>query len=146
MEYIKIPLYGKYGKGKYALVDGDYDGEYFSQYKWYLSATGYPIRVKNVSKNGNRVVYLHHEVLRCNNAKVGHIVRDHIDGNKLNNRSCNLKIVTQSENISKSSKAVLVTTNGIDKITLKEYAKRNNITYQAASMRLSRGTIKKATI
>lgn len=99
MPWIEIPLHGKYGKGKYTRVDGDYDGEYFSQFKWYLSNNGYPIRRDGHGVKGRKLVLLHHEVLRTDKARVGHIVRDHIDGDKLNNRSCNLRLVSQSENL-----------------------------------------------
>lgn len=96
MEYIKIPLHGEHGKGKYALVDGDYDGEYFSQYRWYLGKNGYVIRsrVEEKSKDRKGHVYLHREVRPSYNG----LWVDHINRNKLDNRSCNLRLVTPAEN------------------------------------------------
>ena len=97
MEYIKIPLHGKHGEGKFALVDGDYDGEYFSLYKWYVLKTGYVARKhpwETGSSKNNSYIYLHQEVSRTPRG----MVTDHIDRNKLNNRSCNLRWATYSEN------------------------------------------------
>lgn len=102
MPYIEIPLHGKYGEGKVTLVDGDYDGEYFSQFKWYVNPKGYAVRQDGYGRDGRKLVYLHHEVLPTDKAKAGHIVRDHIDGNKLNNRSCNLRLVSHGNNMRNS--------------------------------------------
>lgn len=90
--YIAIPLHGKYGEGRFTLVDGDYDGEYFSQYKWYVDTQGYAYR--NEYENGRtKMVYLHHEVLRVPDG----YWRDHINRNKLDNRGVNLRRVTPSQ-------------------------------------------------
>lgn len=103
MPYIKIPLCGKRGQGKYTLVDGDYDGEYFSQFRWYISTSGYAYRILLKSSSpeldNNRLVFLHHEVLKTDKARAGYLVRDHIDRNKLNNRSCNLRLVPHLQNL-----------------------------------------------
>lgn len=89
MEYVELPLHGKLGIGKKTLVDGDYDGEYFSQYRWYLGENGYVYR-----REDRKNIYLHHEVLKV---PVGHW-RDHINRNKLDNRSSNLRAVTPRDN------------------------------------------------
>lgn len=93
---IKIPLLGKNGQGKFAIVDGDYDGEYFSHFKWYYSKMGYAYR-KSCSHDYpiplGKVVYLHWEVLRVPKG----YWRDHINRDKLDNRSCNLRCVTPSQ-------------------------------------------------
>lgn len=95
MEYIKIPLFGKRGNGKYTIVDGDYDGEYFSQFRWHLLSNGYVARgsYDHTTRSRSRI-YLHHEVLATNKG----FWRDHIDRDRLNNRSCNLRLVTPKEN------------------------------------------------
>lgn len=93
MEYIEIPLTGKHGRGKFTLVDGDYDGEYFSQFKWYFNPRiGYVYRRNFETQTG--IIYLHHEVLKSTNG----LWRDHINRNKLDNRSCNLRLVTVQQN------------------------------------------------
>jgi len=91
LEYIELPLYGKHGNGKVTIVDGDYDGEYFSGFRWILDRKdGYA-----VTKTEGRRIYLHHLVCAVTEEKPW---RDHIDRNKLNNRSCNLRPVTPKEN------------------------------------------------
>lgn len=85
MPEMRLELHGKLGAGKYALVDGDYDGEYFSQWRWYVNDIGYVFRF---DKSANRTVYLHHEV--CARPPKG-FVRDHINRDKLDNRTCNLR-------------------------------------------------------
>jgi len=96
MPVVKLPLYGGLGKGKFALVDGDYDGEYFSQYKWYLLKNGYAgrVEVEVPAKERKGYIYLHTVVSRPPKG----LWVDHINRNKLDNRSCNLRWVTPSEN------------------------------------------------
>lgn len=94
MEYIKIPLKGKHGAGKFVLVDGDYDGEYFSQFTWYLNPAGYAVR-DGRCEGSKSYIYLHKEVIGV--IPKG-MMADHIDRDKLNNRSCNLRAVTPSGN------------------------------------------------
>lgn len=92
---IEVPLKGKLGAGKVALMDGDYDGEWLSQYPWYMGAGGFVV----VGGPGMRVgperqwIYLHHFILPD---KPGYI-RYHLNGNKLDNRSCNLGYATKKE-------------------------------------------------
>jgi len=90
----KIELHGKYGTGKFALVD-DEDYELVNKYRWTLHSRGY-ITV-NINKNR---VYMHRIIM---NPKTGDVV-DHINHDKLDNRKCNLRICTQSQNIMNSRK------------------------------------------
>jgi hypothetical protein len=87
---VKIPLHGKHGAGKFALVDGDYDGEYLSGFKWHLTAGGYVTRKATPSDATAANIYLHREVCR---PLPGHWI-DHINRNKLDNRSINLRSVS----------------------------------------------------
>ena len=90
MPFIEIPLYGKYGRGKATLVDGDYDGEYFAQYKWYVNpSTGLCFR-REYSNGKNSMVTLHTEVSK---PPKGMWVK-HLNKNKLDNRNCNLEWTT----------------------------------------------------
>lgn len=94
MEYISIPLKGIHGEGKFTLVDGDYDGEWFSGMRLHLNpVTGYV-----TTKVDGKVVNFH--TLVCASKPGFHV--DHIDRDKLNNRSCNLRHVTPSENTKNS--------------------------------------------
>ena len=95
MEHIKIPLFGKYGKEKFTLVDGDYDGEYFNQYKWYVSPLGYVIRpASKYEDRKEKTIYLHREVLKLTKG----LNVDHINRDKLDNRSINLRPADKKQN------------------------------------------------
>lgn len=101
---VELPLNGERGQGKVALIDGDYDGEYLSGFKWYLGSGGYVYRRKTVALDGvgRGSIYLHREV--CRPLK-GHWV-DHINRNTLDNRSVNLRSVSPSVNCLNRRQAV----------------------------------------
>lgn len=86
----KIPL----TKGKYALIDEDmYD--YLMQWVWNCSHFGYAVRStydKETKKNGK--VQMSRQILGTNND----LQVDHINGNKLDNRRCNLRECTAKQN------------------------------------------------
>lgn len=89
----EIPLHGKYGEGRFAIVDDD-DYEILKDYKWYVGTHGYAQRCKY--KNGRTEAILMHRVIL--NARDGELV-DHINGNKLDNRKENLRIANQAQNM-----------------------------------------------
>jgi len=98
---IKIPLVGKYGLNKYTIVD--YDFRDLSNYRWYVSVSGYVVRGIYINKK-LRIVYMHKLIKQHDN-----FVTDHINGNKLDNRKSNLRICnnfqnTQNSNVSKNNK------------------------------------------
>lgn len=90
-----IPL----GHGKAAIVD-DEDFEYLSQYRWFLQSTKelYVQRHNNEKKRGK--IYMHREILRC----LPGVMIDHINGNSLDNRKCNLRAATNSQNMANQPK------------------------------------------
>lgn len=97
----RLKLYGMRGEGKFTLVDGDYDGEYFAQFKWYLDVYGYVYRnqfirkIKEGSewKNITEKILLH----RLITGRRKGYWSDHINRNKLDNRSRNLRLVSPKE-------------------------------------------------
>lgn len=85
---IYIPL----NRGLYALVDRE-DYEKVGYYTWYCHR-GYVVRTQKV--NGKKkMLYMHREILR----PPAHLVVDHINGNKLDNRRSNLRVCTRGENV-----------------------------------------------
>lgn len=88
----KIPL----SSGLYALIDNDLWAE-LSQYRWQAGNTSKPgndPRWYAMRKEGGVTVYLHRAVA-CPPAG---LVVDHIDGDTLDNRRSNLRVVTHREN------------------------------------------------
>jgi len=84
----RIPL----TKGKFALVDDD-DFERLNRHKWYASCpkwTSYAAR-----RDSNRKVVRMHRIIM--NTPPG-LFTDHINGNGLDNRKCNLRVCTLSQN------------------------------------------------
>jgi hypothetical protein len=78
-----IPL----GDGHYAYVDAA-DYEWLSQWKWHTQG-GYAVRYEK-----KKLIYMHRQIM---DAPKGMVV-DHINGNGLDNRRCNLRICTQLQN------------------------------------------------
>lgn len=80
-------------KGKYAIVDAD-DFEWLNQWKWTcFSNTRYAAR-RFQKNNKATYVYMHRLIMNVsNNNQV-----DHINGDGLDNRRCNLRIVTIAQN------------------------------------------------
>lgn len=80
-------------KGAIALVD-DSDYDELSKFQWHISDDGY------ASRTGPRPQLLkyrmHRVIMGCVHGDKKQV--DHIDGNKLNNQRCNLRIATHSEN------------------------------------------------
>lgn len=89
----KIPLYGKHGQGKFALVD-DEDYEEIDKHTWVVGSHGYAQR--GVYQEGKTtIILLHRKII---GAQKGQIV-DHINRDKLDNRRSNLRIANQAQNM-----------------------------------------------
>lgn len=81
-----IDLYDKqYNIIAKAIIDTD-DVDKVKYIKWRLNGNGY------VYNNSNASTFLHRRILDCNT------LVDHVNGNRLDNRKCNLRIATQSQN------------------------------------------------
>lgn len=87
-----IPLTGKYGQGKAALVD-DCDFERVSAYSWYATTKGYASRSDYTT--GRRTLVLMHRFIM--NAPANMEV-DHINHDVLDCRRSNLRLATVSQN------------------------------------------------
>jgi len=89
-----IPL----NQGKYETIVSDEDYEFLMQWKWKLcnkyaarkEHLGYDINHKRLS----RTIYMHRVVMNTQD----NLETDHINGNKLDNQRCNLRVVTSSQN------------------------------------------------
>lgn len=79
-------------QGYQAIVD-DEDHEELSKFKWHYHL-GYAIRT--VYTGGKYIkIRMHRVVMNCPADKE----IDHVDGNKLDNRRCNLRICTRADNV-----------------------------------------------
>jgi len=82
-------------RGLFAIVDAE-DYEWLSKHKWHA---GRPTRAGKIyarrSTHGGGVILMHRMIM---NPPKGMVV-DHINGNTLDNRRCNLWVCTQAENI-----------------------------------------------
>lgn len=86
---VEIPL----TRGKTAIIDAR-DIEKVAPYKWIFHA-GYARSSKYDSqRKKNRSIHMSHVILPCPEG----MFIDHINRNKLDNRRCNLRIVTRSQN------------------------------------------------
>lgn len=84
------------------LDDEDYDK--FAQYRWCFSKVkggGYAVRGGRKSEGRSKLVLLHREIM---NAPEGMVV-DHKNGDTLDNRKCNLRICTETQNHQNAKKA-----------------------------------------
>lgn len=80
------------GNGLFATVDAT-DYEQVKKYRWYAAPHG---RNVYAATNANgRTVYMHRMLMK---PRKGYVV-DHIDGNGLNNRRCNLRVCTPAQNL-----------------------------------------------
>ncbi len=94
----KIPLSGKRGEGKFALVD-DEDFNSLVGFAWHYH-NGYPCRVLPRNGEGSRHAPMHKLLM---SAAPGEEV-DHVDGNGLNNTRRNLRSASHRNNIRNAKK------------------------------------------
>lgn len=87
-------------KGMSTIVD-DESFDKFGHLKWHTSTGGYAVRRNRIKGTNKRETkYLHREIMNCPDG----MVVDHINGNALDNRKCNLRICTNKENFFNSTK------------------------------------------
>jgi AP2 domain len=90
---IEIPLAGKHGTGRVAIVDDDFDPVFLSR-SWSAVKAGNKLYIRSWDPDAKCDVYLHHCVLP---PKAG-MKTDHQDGDTFNNRRYNLRHATDSQN------------------------------------------------
>lgn len=81
-------------RGLFSIVDKDME-ENLSRFSWSAAPDYRTCYAITVDADGNNI-RMHRHILRVNRGVKVHI--DHINGNGLDNRRCNLRIVTHSEN------------------------------------------------
>lgn len=127
----QIPLGGKLGKGKFAVVD-DSDYSKLVMHGWSIDSTGYPQACCDGKK-----VRMHNFLLgkSCRDKQI-----DHKDRDKLNNQRSNLRFVTHKENNNNKDENVFIEAFGENK-TLCEWARdhRCSISYVTIQYRLKNG-------
>lgn len=119
----RIKLNGKLGLGKYVLVD-DADFDSLNKWKWSLSGRasskyarrGMTRRKEHITKT----ILMHREILKPPKG----FFTDHINGNKLDNRRCNLRICTIAENIRNRKINLKVNTSGYKGICWNKISKK----------------------
>lgn len=84
-------------KGKLALVD-DEDFERISQYKWHIVNVYAGYREWAKDKEGKWFTKKYHKMHRLILDAPEHLQVDHINGNALDNRKSNLRLVTNQQN------------------------------------------------
>lgn len=87
----KIPLTGKYGIGKFALVDDEDYERITGMGVWHVVKWGYASMGKRI--NGAPKTLRMHLVIMGTKS----ILYDHINRNKLDNRKCNLRIADRTQ-------------------------------------------------
>jgi len=83
----EIPL----TQGRVAIVD-DEDYEWLNQWKWFFMNNGYA--ATNRKGKPRKMLYMHREI----NKTPDGVETDHINHNKLDNRKCNLRNCTRTQN------------------------------------------------
>jgi hypothetical protein len=81
-------------KGKAALVDPQ-DHSKLNQHPWYYGFRGYAMRSKVMPNDRRKTVSMHREILGAKD----HEEVDHINGDRLDNRRSNLRVLGRSANL-----------------------------------------------
>lgn len=97
----------------YILVD-DEDYELVSQYKWSAPYTCNGQFLYAQTKINGKYVMMHHAIIGMSTEG---LVVDHINGNKIDNRRCNLRYATRSQNAANSIRNIKAYPSKVSKYT-----------------------------
>jgi hypothetical protein len=105
MKTVGIPLGGRNGTGRLALIDEIDAIEVITERWWFAMPARrkgffYAMRGATPEEEGRRWIQMHRVIM---NAPHGLFV-DHISGNGLDNRRCNLRLATNSQNVANQRK------------------------------------------
>lgn len=78
------------GNKKYSIIDSDM--EHLNEFKWFCSDVSYAVRTLNDARTR---IHLHRVIMGVTDPKIS---VDHINGNTLDNRKCNLRLCNNAEN------------------------------------------------
>lgn len=98
-------------RGKRTIVDNE-DFFELSKFKWYAGKRSHLWYARRTSRPGIKTVFMHRQILKLLDNPKLHV--DHINGDGLDNRKCNLRICSQAENCmnrtkNKSYRAIMCT-------------------------------------
>ena len=123
-------------QGKVAIVD-DEDFDYLNQFKWYahkMNNNFYTQRSNRINKKYAGTLYIHRIIM---NASKGSVV-DHINGNTLDNRKCNLRICTHGQNI-RNQKININNTSGFKGVCYRKDKNKWRVVLQLNSKKIHIG-------
>jgi hypothetical protein len=86
-------------KGAFAIVDDD-DVELLSRFSWQLNCQGYATANVGIGRAHVTHERMHRLIMRPPDG----IDVDHINGNRLDNRKCNLRLATRQQNLRNSKR------------------------------------------
>lgn len=86
-------------QGYSTLVDWD-DYEWLSHFRWSARRTRKRVYARRWGGDSRPTVHMHREILKAQDG----LVVDHINGDTLDNRRCNLRLCTHSDNIANKPK------------------------------------------
>lgn len=99
MADIPITKFIPIAQGKYFSLIDEADYEFFSQWKWQITRTGYAVRNARKSETGSGYItwpiWMHKQILGASKKQTV----DHINLDKLDNRRSNLRIATFQQNM-----------------------------------------------
>lgn len=88
-----IDVYDLNNNVKNQIIIDTEDIDKIKDYKWNINTSGYAY-CRSISKTIHSIIVGVNEIYKCKN----NLEIDHINRNKLDNRKCNLRLVTRSEN------------------------------------------------